>query len=67
MNEWKGERPIETRIILDTMRDQAWERAKGELRSLLSTYWDGDTDAFRKKRDAIEGFIERCEQEGTFQ
>ena len=27
--------------ILRTLRAQAWERAKGELNSILHTYWDG--------------------------
>ena len=27
--------------IMRTMRTMAWERAKGELQSMLQTFWDG--------------------------
>lgn len=45
------------------MRHMAWERAKGELRSMLHTYWDAD-----ERHDQIEkemsDFIESVEQNG---
>lgn len=50
--------------ILKTLRYQAWERAKGELRSILQTYWN-ETEKFNKVDKAIEEFIAKIENEGT--
>lgn len=46
-----------------TMRAQAWERAKGELCSLLQTYWE-DEEKHRKMQEEINLFIERVEANG---
>jgi hypothetical protein len=45
---------------LRTMRMMAWERAKGELRSMLATYWD-NYDRYTLMDDAVERFIKEVE------
>jgi len=49
--------------IIRNMRSMAWERAKGELNSMLHTYWD-DKDRFQKILNAIDKFVELIENEG---
>jgi hypothetical protein len=46
----------ESREIL-TMRAMAWERAKGELKAYLQTYWVYDDTDFRELKDRIDCFI----------
>lgn len=52
--------------LLKTVRAMAWERAKGELRSMLQTYW-GEEDKFSACSQAIEDFIEHIEGEGIYE
>ena len=40
-----------------TLRYMAWERAKGELQSLLHTYWDDNYIHLEKVEKLIEKFI----------
>jgi hypothetical protein len=47
------------RVILN-LRAQAWERAKGELNSMLHTYWNGD-GKFKDFDAALKEFIEKVE------
>jgi hypothetical protein len=49
--------------ILRTLRAQAWERAKGELRSVLQTYW-GEEKKFSDMDEAVSEFIEKVEGHG---
>lgn len=49
--------------IIRTMRAMAWERAKGELRSILETYWD-EEEKFDKIDAAIKRFTNEVENEG---
>jgi hypothetical protein len=56
---------ISNRSVAETMRYMAWERAKGELRSVLHTYWpiyqtDGKEkdQGFGPVNKKIEQFIE---------
>lgn len=49
-----------SRNILASMRTMAWERAKGELRSMLETYY-GDMDRFQAMEKALEDFIKDVE------
>jgi hypothetical protein len=49
--------------VIKILRAQAWERAKGELKSILHSYW-GESAKFRKMDDAIDDFIEKVENEG---
>ena len=46
--------------ILEALRWQAWERAKGELRSMLNTFY-GDQAAFGLLSMRIENFIKVVE------
>jgi hypothetical protein len=47
----------EEKRMLRTMRYMAWERAKGELRSMLETYWHDD-DKYDIMKEAIDEFID---------
>ena len=50
--------------VLKTMRYMAWNRAKGELQSMLDTYWSGSDEQFTKMKKAINNFIEDVEDSG---
>lgn len=52
--------------ILRTLRAQAWERAKAELRSVLQTFWDGPDNAekFNSMDKAVEDFVKLVEDNG---
>lgn len=47
--------------ILETMKGMAWERAKGELNSMLHTFWNGDMANFDSLSEKIKKFIEDIE------
>jgi len=53
--------------IIKSMRQMAWERAKGEMRSIYPTFWssanneDGGFGAFS---NYVEEFISQMEDEG---
>ena len=49
--------------IVRNMRHMAWERAKGELKSMGHTYWDQE-EAFEKFEAALDRFIEEVESNG---
>lgn len=49
--------------ILRTLRAQAWERAKGELRAVLSTYWGGHHN-FPAINEKVTKFISEIDDEG---
>lgn len=44
----------------EIMRQMAWERAKGELNSMLVTYVN-DNDSYKKLSEAIKKFIKNVE------
>ncbi|MDB4461362.1 hypothetical protein N9043_00265 [bacterium] len=46
--------------LLQTLRHMAWERAKGELLSMLDTYYD-DKLTYDEVQDLINTFIEQFE------
>lgn len=46
--------------ILDVLRDQAWQRAKGELQSMLGTIYD-NKEYFETLNDLVEKFVENIE------
>ena len=52
--------------ILRTLRGQSWERAKGELCAMLSTFWGGhgNDESFRDADKAIKEFIKHVEDYG---
>jgi hypothetical protein len=45
------------------LRYMAWERAKGELKSMLQTYI-GDEGGYNTLKDAISSFVEDVELNG---
>lgn len=47
-------------------RAMAWERAKGELRSIYHTFWNHD-GSFEKAQEAFEAFIQQIEDEGLIE
>ena len=49
--------------VIRNLRHMAWERSKGELRSMLHTFWD-DTDSYRDLKAAIEQLIKEVEMNG---
>ena len=52
-------------MTLEILRYMAWQRAKGELRSMLSTYTGSCDDAkIDALREAVEAFIEDVEGNG---
>lgn len=50
--------------LLGTMRSQAWERAKGEMKSMLYTYIDYDGDKFARFSEELKRFIDSVEDHG---
>ena len=46
-----------------TQRMMAWSRAKGELDSMLCTYWNS-TETFKEMETQIKEFVQRVESEG---
>lgn len=54
---------MSTDRVIRNLRHMAWERAKGELRSMLQTYWDDD-DRYHDFKTSVEQFIEKVEMNG---
>ena len=52
-----------TDTIKHMLRAMAWERAKGELLSILTTYVD-EEEQYASMELAMEVFIERVEENG---
>jgi hypothetical protein len=50
-------------IGIRTMRAMAWERAKGELQSILVTFW-GEQDSFEQLTKEIDAFVKQVEDNG---
>jgi cytochrome c peroxidase len=58
---------VDNEMILRTMRAMAWDRAKGELQSVLSTFWgsfNDDESQFAKMTAAVNEFIKHVEGDG---
>ena len=54
-------------MVIRNLRNMAWERAKGELRSMTHTFWMGDLDPdsqFSKLSAEISKFIIEIEDNG---
>ena len=51
---------------LSIIRQMAWERAKGELRSILVIYIK-DMERYRQAQKKIEGFIKDIEENGIIE
>lgn len=45
------------------MRSMAWERAKGELKSIFHSYWNDD-GRFEKFKTQYEEFVKKVEDYG---
>jgi len=53
--------------VIRNLRNMAWERAKGELRSMTHTFWMGTLDPdsqFSKLSAEISRFILKVEDDG---
>lgn len=51
--------------VLRTLRTQAWERAKGELNSVLLTFYGkNNSQQFEQLDKAIREFVENVEENG---
>lgn len=54
--------------VLMALRQQAWQRAKAELRSVLVTIWDegppSTWDKHEKFSNVVNEFIKKVEDEG---
>lgn len=50
-------------MILLSLRAMAWERAKGELQSVLNTYWNADPK-FERMDVLVEEFITAVDDGG---
>jgi hypothetical protein len=56
---------MEKRLLI-TLRKMAWERAKGELTSMLQTYWSGpdyDDKRYQKLEEVLTDFFDEVESE----
>ncbi len=55
-------------LVVATLRAQAWERAKGELNSVLCTYYGSinklDSDKYKSYSSKLEAFIKDVEDNG---
>jgi hypothetical protein len=63
---------ISSSAIAQILRTQAWERAKGELRSMLHTFYNvnssgGFVDHFDELDKEVQSFIQRVEDNGLFE
>jgi hypothetical protein len=54
---------MEDERVLRNLRSMAWERAKGELKSMLHTFF-GEEDQFNRLDNEITMFIARVEDNG---
>ncbi len=50
-------------IVKKVNRDMAWQRAKGELNSILVTYYDNERNEHRNVKQKFNDFIELIENE----
>jgi hypothetical protein len=53
----------EDNMVVKNMRNMAWERAKGELHSMLHTYWD-EGNKFVAMSNEITRFVRYVEDHG---
>ena len=49
--------------VFASMRQMAWERAKGELKSMTCAMWD-DCEKFEAFDNLLNEFIDKVEEEG---
>ena len=53
---------VSNNAILRALRTQAWERAKGELKSMLHTYYSENN--FYEFKEEMKNFIKKIEDNG---
>lgn len=55
-------------LLIGALRQQSWQRAKGELSAMLSTlaHTDSDKVQYRNLRERIETFIADVEDWGLY-
>jgi len=56
-------RDVSNQDLVGVMRAQAWERAKGELRSILAAYFD-DRNRFDAMDKLVSKFVIEVEENG---
>ena len=49
--------------VIRNMRHMAWERAKGEMKSMLHTFWD-EGAKYKDLDDVVKDFIDKVESDG---
>jgi len=49
--------------VIRNMRHMAWERAKGEMKSMLHTFWD-EEEKFEDFDARVKDFINTVESDG---
>jgi acyl-coenzyme A synthetase/AMP-(fatty) acid ligase len=54
---------MDSNNVISNLRHMAWERAKGELRSMLHTFWN-DHDRYEELMNEVEGMIHTVEHRG---
>ena len=54
---------MDEKRMFATMRQMAWERAKGELQAMLTTYWD-EPEKFEQMSRGLKEFIRKVEDGG---
>lgn len=56
---------MEDERVIRAMRTMAWERAKGEMQSMLHTYYESSTgDYFQQFNHAFREFVRKVEDHG---
>lgn len=51
--------------MIHVVRAMAWQRAKGEMASMLETYYgDQDGDKYERFKEALDSFVKHVQDEG---
>ena len=50
--------------VLRTMRQIAWERAKGEMNAMMHTFWGSENSNYDELQNEVDRFVEKIESEG---
>lgn len=54
---------MDEQTVIRTLRAMAWQRAKGELASIMQTYW-AEYEKFKSFDALVDKFIKEVEDEG---
>ena len=57
---------VDSMDVIRTLRIQAWERAKGELESIIATFLSSPIEAekYEKFKKLTDSFVKTVEEEG---